>query len=94
MGPVTAGVSALQEPARKSHVLVGQPSDSRGGSPALEAMVIKERMAGELKKHVGAVHVKGRLSLLQRKVSNILLLNAYDELPEQGVFEHTIRPLS
>jgi hypothetical protein len=48
-------------------------------------------MAGELKKHVGAVHVKGRLSLLQRKVSNILLLNAYDELPEQGVFEHTIR---
>lgn len=91
MGPVTAGVSALQEPARKSHVLVGQPSDSRGGSPALEAMVIKERMAGELKKHVGAVHVKGRLSLLQRKVSNILLLNAYDELPEQGVFEHTIR---
>lgn len=48
-------------------------------------------MAGELKKHVGAVHVKGRLSLLQRKVSNILLLNAYDELPEQGIFEHTIR---
>ena len=48
-------------------------------------------MAGELKKHVGAVHVKGRFSLLQRKISNILLLNAYDELPDQGVFEHTIR---
>lgn len=48
-------------------------------------------MAGELKKHVGAVHVKGQLSLLQRKVSNILLLNAYDELPKRGVFEHTIR---
>lgn len=45
----------------------------------------------ELKKHVGAVHVKGSLSLLQRKVSNILLLNAYDELPEKGVFEHKIR---
>lgn len=46
---------------------------------------------GELKKHVGAVHVKGRLSLLQRKVSNVLLLNAYDELPEKDVLEHKIR---
>ena len=54
-------------------------------------MTIKRRMAAELKKHVGAVHVRGRLSLLQRKISNILLLNAYDELPDREVFEHTIR---
>lgn len=44
----------------------------------------------ELKKHVGAVHVKGKLSLLQRKVNNVLLLNAYDELPDESVLEHTI----
>jgi len=45
----------------------------------------------ELKKHVGAVHIKGQLTLLQRKISNVLLLNAYDELPTSGVSEHRIR---
>ncbi len=45
----------------------------------------------ELKKHVGAVHVKGRLSLLQRKISNVLLVNAYEELPRREVAEHEIR---
>jgi hypothetical protein len=44
-----------------------------------------------LKKHVGAIHVKGRLTLLQRKLSNVLLLNAYDELPDQARLEHSIR---
>lgn len=45
----------------------------------------------ELKKHVGAVHVKGRLSLLQRKISNVLLVNAYEQLPRREVAEHEIR---
>lgn len=46
---------------------------------------------GELKKHVGAVHVKGPLTLLQRKISNVLLLNAYEDLPDAEIFEHQIR---
>ena len=46
---------------------------------------------GEIKKHVGAVHVKGSLTLLERKVSNVLLLNAYEDLPNPEVFEHEIR---
>ena len=46
---------------------------------------------GELKKHVGAVHVKGPLTLLQRKISNVLLLNAYEDLPDAEIFEHHIR---
>ena len=33
-----------------------------------------------LKKHVAAIHTDGHLSLLQRKLSNVLLLNAYDAL--------------
>ena len=33
-----------------------------------------------VKKNVAAIHVSGKLSLLQRKLSNVLLLNAYDEL--------------
>ena len=45
----------------------------------------------ELKKHVGAIHVKGSLSLLQRKAVNALLLNAYHELPDESIKEHAIR---
>ena len=38
-----------------------------------------------LKKHVAAVHTSGVLSLVERKVANILLLNAYNDLvPEDG----------
>jgi hypothetical protein len=33
-----------------------------------------------VKKNVAAIHVSGKLSLLQRKLSNVLLLNAYDGL--------------
>ena len=41
-----------------------------------------------LKKHVAAIHTDGHLSLLQRKLSNVLLLNAYDALLTQ--MEHEI----
>jgi hypothetical protein len=49
------------------------------------------RLGGELKKHVAAVHMKASLSLLQRKVSNVLLLNAYEDLPDMARPEHEIR---
>ena len=35
---------------------------------------------GAVKKHVAAIHASGKLTLLQRKLSNVLLLNAYDTL--------------
>lgn len=49
----------------------------------------KESLTGALrrdsvKKNVAAIHVSGKLSLLQRKLSNVLLLNAYDTLVTQG----------
>jgi len=34
----------------------------------------------EFKKHVAAIHTSGELSLLERKLVNVLLLNAYDNL--------------
>ena len=34
----------------------------------------------QLKKHVAAIHTSGELSLLERKMVNVLLLNAYDVL--------------
>ena len=40
---------------------------------------------GSVKKHVAAIHVSGKLTLLQRKLSNVLLLNAYDTLTSSQV---------
>ncbi len=34
----------------------------------------------EVKKHTSAIHTSGSLGLLERKISNVLLYNAYDEL--------------
>lgn len=34
----------------------------------------------QLKKHIAAIHTSGELSLLERKMVNVLLLNAYDRL--------------
>jgi hypothetical protein len=41
-----------------------------------------------LRKAAAAIHVSGELSLLERKLVNVLLLNAYDKLKTQR--EHTI----
>jgi len=38
---------------------------------------------GAVKKNVAAIHVSGKLTLLQRKLSNVLLLNAYDTLTQR-----------
>ncbi len=58
----------------------------------------KDRLSGALrrgsvKKHVAAIHVSGKLTLLQRKLSNVLLLNAYDTLTQQAKFEIDARTL-
>jgi hypothetical protein len=49
---------------------------------------------GSVKKHVAAIHVSGKLTLLQRKLSNVLLLNAYDTLTSQQVHMIDARTLS
>lgn len=48
---------------------------------------------GAVKKHVAAIHVSGKLTLLQRKLSNVLLLNAYDTLTSQGRHQIDARTL-
>lgn len=47
-----------------------------------------------LHKHVAAIHVDGKLTLLQRKAINVLLLNAYDSLLTQPVHRIEVRALS
>ncbi len=48
---------------------------------------------GSVKKHVAAIHVSGKLTLLQRKLSNVLLLNAYDTLTSQNRHQIDARTL-
>lgn len=48
---------------------------------------------GAVKKNVAAIHVSGKLTLLQRKLSNVLLLNAYDTLTNQTKHEIDARTL-
>ncbi|MEM1042950.1 MAG: replication initiation protein [Bacteroidota bacterium] len=82
-------------PARQARADVGllseRPSGARPPRERRLQTIIESRVTGaELKKHVGAIHVKAPLSLLQRKLSNVLLLNAYEELPDPNVKEHEI----
>lgn len=58
----------------------------------------KDRLTGalrraEVKKNVAAIHVSGKLTLLQRKLSNVLLLNAYDTLISQPKHQIDARTL-
>ncbi|RRH70094.1 replication initiation protein [Falsigemmobacter faecalis] len=48
---------------------------------------------GAVKKHVAAIHISGKLTLLQRKLSNVLLLNAYDTLTSQSRHQIDARTL-
>jgi hypothetical protein len=47
----------------------------------------------EVKKHVGAVHIAAKLSLLQRKLYNVLLFNSYDHLLTRERHDIRIREL-
>lgn len=46
-----------------------------------------------VKKNVAAIHVSGKLTLLQRKLSNVLLLNAYDTLVTRNKHQIDARTL-
>ena len=59
--------------------------EATGGPRGGRADIPTDRLHGALrrdsvKKNVAAIHVSGKLTLLQRKLSNVLLLNAYDHL--------------
>ena len=55
-------------------------------------MAGKEKVL-ELKKHVAAIHSSNKLSLVQRKIANALLFNAYEELLIKEEYEIHIRTL-
>ncbi len=51
--------------------------------------LLAEKKSHELKKHVAVIHSHNKISLLQRKISNALLYNAYDNL--LTIDEHEIQ---
>jgi hypothetical protein len=48
----------------------------------------------EVRKHIGAIHVNGKLTLLQRKLANVLLWNAYEKLLSEEKHRIRIRDLA
>ena len=46
-----------------------------------------------LKKHVGLIHCENRLTLIQRKICNILLFNALEKINDQEVHEISLKQL-
>ena len=68
-------------------------AEAQRGEPDRERLTGSLRR-GSVKKHVAAIHISGRLTLLQRKLSNVLLLNAYDELGRRASFEIDARTLA
>ena len=46
-----------------------------------------------LKKHVGLIHCENKLTLIQRKICNILLFNAIDKINDQDIHAISLRQL-
>lgn len=86
--PGTFGAKIAEEPTRQRW---------NGKGRAMED-IPRDKLTGALrraavKKHVAAIHVSGKLTLLQRRLSNVLLLNAYDTLTTQQVHRIDARTL-
>ncbi|AMM18701.1 hypothetical protein AX768_31140 (plasmid) [Burkholderia sp. PAMC 28687] len=52
--------------------------------------VVPADMPKEVKKHIAAVHIRADLSAVERKLINVLLLNAIDQLKNRDIESHTI----
>lgn len=48
----------------------------------------------KVKKHVGAIHITNKLSLLERKISNVLLWNAYEDLLKEETHKIRVKDLA
>src|SRR2546428_1758062 len=48
----------------------------------------------EVVKHSAAIHIQSNITLLQRRAWNVLLANAYDELPTQDEYNIKLKDLT
>lgn len=57
-------------------------------------MLVTEKKPAELKKHVAVIHSNNRLTLVQRKIANALLYNAYNDLLHKEEHQIHVKALS
>ncbi|MFO7642179.1 MAG: replication initiation protein [Candidatus Competibacteraceae bacterium] len=57
-------------------------------------MVVTDLADQNLKKHIAAIHINNRLTLTQRKASNVLLYNAYENLLTARVHRIRVKDLA
>jgi hypothetical protein len=58
------------------------------------AAIMTELIDQNLKKHIAAIHINNRLTLTQRKASNVLLYNAYENLMTARVHRIRVKDLA
>ena len=67
------------------------PTGKRAEKPAHKAKSARKARTRQVRKCVEAVHITNNITLVQRKLINGLLLNAYYELPNQSITIHRIQ---
>ncbi|SRR5579883_4497 len=55
--------------------------------------ITEKEVSPILKKHVNTIHCSNNLTLVQRKLFNVLLFHAYHELPEKSQYEIPVKKL-
>ena len=68
--------------------------DKRDEGEATRGVVMADLADQNLKKHIAAIHISNRLTLTQRKASNVLLYNAYESLLTARVHRIRVKDLA
>ncbi|HQD57338.1 MAG TPA: replication initiation protein [Candidatus Competibacteraceae bacterium] len=68
--------------------------DKRDDVDAARKPVVTDLADQNLKKHIAAIHISNRLTLTQRKASNVLLYNAYESLLTARVHRIRVKDLA
>ncbi len=71
-----------------------QQKDRRNESDAARRTMPTDLSEQNLKKHIAAIHISNRLTLTQRKASNVLLYNAYENLLTARVHRIRVKDLA
>jgi len=73
---------------------MARPKNKRGDLETSRKMVVTDLADQNLKKHIAAIHINNRLTLTQRKASNVLLYNAYENLLTARVHRIRVKDLA
>lgn len=73
---------------------MGHGKDKQQGADAARKTVTADLADQNLKKHIAAIHISNRLTLTQRKASNVLLHNAYEDLLTARVHRIRVKDLA